>query len=52
MLALICTPAVLIAVVELFINGADHLIGGSVAAMSGTIACIGFKSIYRRSTPR
>ena len=51
-LALICAPAVLIAVVELFINGADYLIGGSVAAISGTIAYIVFKSLYRRSTPR
>jgi amino acid transporter len=51
-LALICTPAVLIAVLEPFINGADYLIGGSAAALSGTIAYIVFKSMYRRSTPR
>jgi amino acid transporter len=51
-LALICAPAVLIAVVELFINGADYLIGGIVAALSGTIAYIVFKSMYGRSAPR
>jgi len=51
-LALICAPAALIAVLELFINGADYLIGGTVAAMSGTIAYIVFKSMYRRPTAR
>jgi len=51
-LAMICTPAVLIAVIELFINGADYLIGGVVAAMSGAIAYIVFKSMYGRSAAR
>lgn len=51
-LAVICAPAVLIAIVELFINGADYLIGGIAAAMSGTIAYIVFKSWYGRSAAR
>ena len=51
-LAVICAPAVLIALLELFINGADYLIGGLVAAMSGAIAYIIVKGMNRRATAR
>ena len=40
-----CWYAVLIAVVGLFVDGADSLSGGSVAAMGGTIAYIVFKGM-------
>ena len=45
-LALIATPPVLIALLALFTNGWDYLIGGVLGAMSGTVAYLVFKSVY------
>ena len=51
-LALICTPAVAIAVVALFTNGADWLIGGLAGALTGPIAYLIFKRACRPRSGR
>ena len=44
-LALVCAPAVLIAVVALFTNGTDWLIGGLAGVLTGPIAYLIFKPL-------
>jgi amino acid transporter len=52
-LALICAPAVAIAVIALFTNGNDWLIGGLAGVLTGPIAYLVFKPLgARRKTGR
>jgi amino acid transporter len=46
-LALICAPAVAIAVIALFTNGGDWLIGGLAGVLTGPIAYLVFKPACR-----
>jgi len=46
-LALICSPAVAIAVIALFTNGGDWLIGGLAGVLTGPIAYLVFKPACR-----
>jgi amino acid transporter len=46
-LALICSPAVAIAVIALFTNGSDWLIGGMAGVLTGPIAYLVFKPACR-----
>ncbi len=46
-LALICSPAVAIAVIALFTNGSDWLIGGLAGVLTGPIAYLVFKPACR-----
>jgi len=47
LIAFVAFPPVAIAVISLFINGNDWLIGGLFGIMTGPIAYLVFKSIYR-----
>ena len=47
MLALVCTPAVASAVIALFTNGSDWLIGGMAGVFNGPIAYLVFKPACR-----
>ncbi len=51
-LALVCAPAVLIAVIALFTNGTDWLIGGLAGVLTGPIAYLIFKPLCAPRTPR
>jgi amino acid transporter len=51
-LALVCAPAVLIAVVALFTNGTDWLIGGLAGVLTGPIAYLIFRPLCAPKTPR
>jgi hypothetical protein len=51
-LALICAPAVAIAVIALFTNGMDWLVGGLAGVLTGPIAYLIFKPACRPRTPR
>ena len=51
-LAAICTPAVAIAVIALFTNGTDWLIGGLAGVLTGPIAYLIFKPACRPRPPR
>lgn len=46
-LALNCSPAVAIAVIALFTNGSDWLIGGMAGVLTGPIAHLVFKPACR-----
>ena len=47
MLAAICAPAVAIAVIALFTNGTDWLVGGLACVLTGPVACLIFKPLRR-----
>jgi amino acid transporter len=51
-LALVCAPAVFIAVVALFTNGTDWLIGGLAGVLTGPIAYLIFRPLCAPKTPR
>jgi amino acid transporter len=51
-LAVICAPAVAIAVIALFTNGGDWLIGGLAGVLTGPIAYLVFKPLCRPRPPR
>jgi amino acid transporter len=51
-LALICAPAVAIAIIALFTNGGDWLIGGLAGVLTGPIAYLVFKPLCRPRTDR
>ncbi|MCX6372715.1 MAG: hypothetical protein NTX16_06460 [Actinobacteria bacterium] len=46
-LALICSPTVAIAVIAMFTNGSDWLIGGLAGVLTGPIAYLVFKPACR-----
>jgi len=50
-LATTWAPAVAIAVIALFTNGGDWLIGGLAGVLTGPIACLVFKPLCRPATP-
>jgi len=45
-LSIMCIPAIIIAVIALFTNGTDYIIGGLIGAASGPVAYFIFKKIY------
>lgn len=45
-LAIQCAPAIIIAIIALFTNGTDYIIGGLIGAASGPVAYVIFKKIY------
>ena len=46
-LAVICAPAVAIAIIALFTNGMDWLVGGLAGVLTGPIAYLVFKPLCR-----
>ena len=52
MLGLICAPAMVIAVIALFTNGTDWLIGGLAGVLTGPIAYLVFKPLCAPKTSR
>jgi amino acid transporter len=41
-----------IAIIALFVNGTDYLIGGLIAVLTGPVAYLIFKNIYKGTTDR